>query len=325
VSSDLEQFPAVHSSWDGDTAGGGSLPCRTTSPSHKEWAVAALLFSLTAVTTTFAGLAYTEGLMGFTDLLRMLALNPERLLSALQFSVPLISILLAHEMGHFLACRHYGIRCTPPFFIPAPIPFSGTFGAFIRIKSPFTNRKSLFDVGFAGPLAGFVAALIVLWIGIDLSRVVPKVPIQAGYIYFGEPLIFRFLGRLLLDYNPAMNDMYVHPAAIAGLWGLLVTSLNLLPIWQLDGGHISYSVFGSRNQKRISVAVLLALAGFILFSEPSYLVFCLLVFILGYRSRFQHPATLRDGEPLGVARTLLAVAAGIILILCFTPVPIWFS
>ena len=326
MSSDFQEFPAVSPKWNGETADRGTA-FRIHAPSRKEWALSALLFCITVVTTTIAGLAYIVGWTAILYIPRIISTRPELILVALQFSLPLMAILLAHELGHFFACLYYGLRCTPPFFIPTPFPYSGTFGAFIKIKSTFGSKRSLFDVGIAGPLAGFIVTLIVLWFGIGYSQIGNSAQIMPGTIEFGEPSVFRLMGMLLLDYDPSRQVMFAHPAAIAGTFGLLLTCLNLLPIWQLDGGHIAYAVFGRKLQKKISVVVLvfLTLAGLYEWPTPSYLVFGLVVFILGQRVHFFHPATSKDWEPLGYCRTILAFIALLILILCFTPVPVSFT
>ncbi|MEJ2109612.1 MAG: site-2 protease family protein [Acidobacteriota bacterium] len=249
------------------------------------------------------------------------------LLYGLLYSVPLLSILLAHEMGHFMACRYYGLRCTPPYFIPIPISIAGTLGAFIKIKSPFRSKRALFDVGIAGPLAGFAVTLPILWIGISLSQIVPKTSESAGMIFFGEPLIFRIISAAIFNYNPNVEDLIAHPVAMAGWFGLLVTSLNLLPVWQLDGGHIAFALLGPRYQKKLSIAALslLMLVGLYGWPTPSYLIFGLLVFILGYRQRFYHPSPIQSWDSIGKARIALALVSLAILILCFTPVPVSFN
>ncbi len=323
MSSDFQEFPAVSPGWNDETAS-GSTALRRHAPSRKEWALSALLFFLTVISTTVAGLAYMAGPTAILHIPEIVSTRPELILGALQFSLPLMAILLAHELGHFFACRYYGLRCTPPFFIPTPFPYTGTFGAFIKIKSTFGSKRSLFDVGIAGPLAGFIVTLIVLWIGISSSHISYFVPVSPGIIEFGEPVIFRLIGMLLLDYDPSSHVIFAHPAAIAGTFGLLLTCLNLLPIWQLDGGHIAYAVFGRKLQRKISIVVLvlLTLVGLSEWPTPSYLVFGLVVFILGSRAHFFHPSTLKDWEALGYGRTSLALIALLILILCFTPVPV---
>jgi membrane-associated protease RseP (regulator of RpoE activity) len=282
-----------------------------------------ILFAATILSTSFAGLFYESGEVDFLTAIQLVVLQPYLLLRGVPFSLTLVTVLLAHEMGHFLACRYYGIRCTPPFFIPIPISIAGTLGAFIRIKAPFPNRKSLFDVGIAGPLAGFIFLLPALVIGISFSQLIPKGGLQGG-MYFGEPLIFRWLGQWLLGYSPASQDMIANPIAMAAWIGLLATSLNLLPIWQLDGGHIAYAVLGSRLQRKLSIAAAIALmlVSFAGWPFPSYLLFGLLLLVLGMRSRFYHPPTMSESEEIGRARLILGALALIILILCFTPVPI---
>lgn len=296
---------------------------QASNPGWREWFVPALLLCITALSATFAGLFYVLGDIGFFAAVRISLIKPSLILLGLPFSIPLIGILLAHEMGHFLACRFYGVRCTPPYFIPAPISIAGTLGAFIRIKSHFRNRRALFDIGIAGPLAGFLFVLPALWIGICFSTLIPKGSIVGG-LSFGEPLIFQWFGRLALGYSPASHDMIAHPIAMAAWFGLLATSLNLLPIWQLDGGHIAYAIFGRSLQRKISVtaAFALILISFLGWPTPSYLLFGLLLFILGVRVRFFHPATLLDEENLGPGRLLLGWIAALILILSFIVVPI---
>ncbi len=296
---------------------------RDPGPSLREWVVAALLLCVTILTTTLAGMFYDSGI-DFLTAFRIFIVKPSLILRGLPFSIPLISILLAHELGHFLTCRYYGMRCTPPFFLPAPISITGTFGAFIKIKSQFRNRRVLFDIGVAGPLAGFLLALPTLWIGISWSRLLPKGSFTTGALIYGEPLIFRILGKLILGYSADKQDMLAHPIAMAAWVGLLATSLNLLPIWQLDGGHIAYAMLGSLRHKRLSILsnVGLILVSFLQWRTPSYLLFGMLLLIIGARVRFYHPPTLSEGEELGPERKFIGVLALLILVLSFTPVPI---
>jgi membrane-associated protease RseP (regulator of RpoE activity) len=310
---------------------GGNEPEILTShgvaPSWREWKVPALLFVLTFLSTTYAGIFYVIGEdVGFLRLLLEIIRRPGLLLRGLPFSYTLIAILLAHELGHYLACRYYGIRCTPPYFLPFPISFAGTLGAFIRIKSHFPSRRALFDVGIAGPLAGFVFAFPALVIGIAKSELRPH-SVLHGSLVFGEPLLFRWVGKLVVGYSPELHDMIANPIAMAAWFGLLVTSLNLLPIWQLDGGHISYALLGRDRQKVVSIAaaIMLILTSFAGWPIPSYLVFALLVLFIGMRSRFYHPPTWDDRQELGAAREILGFVAFVILIVCFTPVPIYIS
>jgi membrane-associated protease RseP (regulator of RpoE activity) len=298
-----------------------------TSNGWREWVLPALLFLATLLSTTYAGLFYAYGDVGFLRLGTAVAAHPTLLLQGISFSFTLMAILLAHEMGHYLACRHYGIRCTPPFFIPFPISFFvGTLGAFIRIKSNFQHKRALFDVGIAGPLAGFAFVVPALVIGINRSTLVLKGSTH-GDIFFGEPLLFRWLGAVLLGYSPETHDMFAHPIAMAAWFGLLVTSLNLFPIWQLDGGHISYALFGRERQKKVSLAaavalVLISFAGWP-FPALMYTLFATLLILLSMRSRFYHPPTACDDEQIGPGRVALGIFIFLILVVSFTPVPIY--
>ncbi len=284
-----------------------------------------VLFFATLLSTTYAGLFYIVGDVGFFSTILATLDKPSILLHGLPFSIPLITILLAHEMGHYFACRYYGIRCTPPYFIPAPISIAGTLGAFIRIKSSFKHKRALFDVGVAGPLAGFLFVIPSLYIGIKLSQLIPKDSIQGGLI-FGEPLFFRWMGKIVLGYSSTTQDMVAHPIAMAAWFGLLATSLNLLPIWQLDGGHLAYAILGRTWQKKLTVIfiIILIFVSFLGWPIPSYLLFGLLLLFISARFRFYHPPTLFDEEELGRARILVGILAIIVLIISFIPVPISF-
>jgi membrane-associated protease RseP (regulator of RpoE activity) len=290
----------------------------------REWMLPAFLFLATLLSTTYAGLFYTYGDVGFLRLGRAVATHPALLLQGVPFSFTLLMILLAHEMGHYLACRHHGIRCTPPFFIPLPVTFAGTLGAFIRIKSHFPHKRALFDVGIAGPLAGFAFVVPALIVGIQHSELVLKGSMQ-GDIFFGEPLLFRWLGAALIGYSPETHDMFANPIAMAAWFGLLVTSLNLFPIWQLDGGHISYALLGRERQKKVSLAAAMALMliSFAGWPIPSYLLFAILILLVSIRSRFYHPPTVRDDEQVGPGRVVLGIVILLILVVSFTPVPIY--
>lgn len=293
-------------------------------PPIHEWVISFLLFLSTFVTTSFAGLFYSLDDISFIRGLRLLFANPSLIFFGFPFALPLMTILLAHELAHFFACRHYGMRCTPPFFIPAPVPLTGTLGAFIKIKSAFPNKRALFDIGVAGPLAGFLFSVPVLCIGISLSKIIPKGLLGHEGLSFGEPILFRLLSMLILRYSPGKQDLMAHPMAIAGWIGLLATSLNLLPIWQLDGGHLAYSILGRSRQKKLSVVMVtgLILLGFWGWPTPSYLLFGVLLLVIGLRLRFYHPSTLMDEERIGTARLWIGGLALLILILSFTPVPI---
>lgn len=324
MSSNLPEFP--------DVSLQSSTPAYVPGPfvqntQRKEWIIATTLFCLTLLCTSFAGLFYSFGDIGFTRALMMFVRDPGIILYGLAFSIPLISILLAHELGHYFACKYYGMNCTPPFFIPVPIPITGTLGAFIRIKSPFLNKRALFDIGVSGPLAGFCLTVPFLCIGIGMSKLVSKGAFPPGNINYGEPLIFRFVGALLLGYSPGSQDMVAHPIAMAAWVGLLATSLNLLPVWQLDGGHITYAILGRARHKLLTIVgiAFLVLLSLRQWPTPSYLLFALMLLLFGWRSRFYHPRTLFEDEPVGDGRIAVGLVALLILIASFIPVPISFG
>ena len=224
-------------------------PVPVTMPVARRYHLNVLLFSLTVLSTLFWGAYWmvvheaTKTAVEPWVFLQQVLQHPAILYKGIGYAGAIMLILLAHEMGHYLACVYYKIDATLPFFIPAPIVGTGTFGAFIRIGSPFPNRKSLFDVGIAGPLAGFLVALPFLYIGLKWSIQVPMDQVDPSAGYFGEPLIFQLFASFML--NPDMVT-YLHPIGFAVWFACLATALNLLPIAQLDGGHVSYALFGKR-------------------------------------------------------------------------------
>ncbi|MCL5742556.1 MAG: site-2 protease family protein [Acidobacteria bacterium] len=238
--------------------------------------------------------------------------NPVALLPGLPFSLCVMGILLAHELGHYLACVYYRVDASLPYFIPAPT-FIGTFGAFIRIRTPIFSKQVLFDVGIAGPLAGFLALLPVLSIGLAYSKIIPGIA-NTGDIVFGTPLIMRLLERVILPGVPA-SDIYLHPVARAAWVGIFSTALNLLPIGQLDGGHILYSFAGERH-KLMSKILTGALVPFGVFFWQGWLVWALLLLIFGMR----HPSVY-DPRPIGADRIKLGSLALLVFLLSFTVEP----
>jgi len=238
----------------------------------------------------------------------------------------LLSILLAHEMGHYLACRYYGVDATLPHFIPSPwfpllglyfwrpLSMIGTFGAFIRIRGPIPHRRALFDIGVAGPLAGFLVCLPVLWFGIQGAAVRPLSP--EGGIFFGEPLAFQWLSRLLHGPIPDDQTLVIGQLGLAAWFGLFVTALNLMPIGQLDGGHVTYALLREKSRliSRIGSWACVALVVF----SPSWILWAILVRILGRR----HPPTLDDEAPVGRGRLVLGIATLVVFVVCFVPNPV---
>ncbi|MBI2081113.1 MAG: site-2 protease family protein [candidate division NC10 bacterium] len=265
-----------------------------------------LLFVATLLTTLFVG-ALHQGADPLSD--------PRTLAAGLPFAATLLAILGVHELGHYFTAKAYGIRVTLPYFIPAPIGL-GTFGAFIRMKSPVTDRRALLDVGIAGPLAGLVLAIPAVLVGLRLSTVVPA---QGAGLGLGSSLLFLLLQAIAVGPIPDGLDILLHPVAFAGWIGLFVTALNLLPIGQLDGGHIAYALLGRRHrQVAMGTAALLVALG--IFFWQGWLVWAVLAMAMG----FQHPPPLDDVTPLDARRRLLALGAFALLLLLITPAPFFF-
>lgn len=296
---------------------GGDYP----RPKPRYW-LHALLLAVTFFTTTLVGarlaLNFEQNLPAF-DIERDLAFfddalrSPALFLKGLPFSFTLLTILLAHEMGHYLTCLFYRVDASPPYFLPAP-SLIGTFGAFIRIRSPIFSRKVLFDIGIAGPLAGFLFLLPPLAIGLAYSKVIPGIGEQ-GDLVFGTPPIERLLEMAIFPGAKA-SDISLHPVARAAWAGVFATALNLLPIGQLDGGHILYSVIGDRH-RLLSRIFAIALIPVGIFYWYGWLVWVLFFFLTGMR----RPA-IYDDSFIGIDRRRLALLALLILLLSFTPDPI---
>lgn len=290
-----------------------------------------LLFVLTVLTVCFAGLGWSASFLHFetvagpgADLAAAAgrALGDPRLfpLSAL-YAAALLVILVGHELGHYLTCRRYGVRATLPYFLPGP-PFIGTFGAFIRIKSPIRYKHQLFDIGANGPLVGFALALPVLAAGLALSRVAPFTP-AADTIVFGEPLLFRLLSALFFGRIPEGFAIVLHPIGFAGWVGLLVTALNLMPLGQLDGGHVAYAVLGKRAGL-VSRAMVAVLAVMGVFFHLTWLLVAGIILFFEYRSRsrLNHPPVVDEAAPLGPKRRFLSALVVVIFVLSFIPDPV---
>ena len=241
--------------------------------------------------------------------------QPSRLLLGIPFSASLMAILLAHELGHFLYCEKYGVSATLPFFIPAPT-LIGTMGAFIRIKSRIHSRKELFDIGVAGPIAGFVVALPLLMLGLLLSKAMAPVMGRES-IDVGFPLVFHLAHWLLPASGNAvpLSRLALHPVAVAAWVGMFATALNLLPGGQLDGGHIIYSIAprAHKSVTRVTVAVLALLSSMWI----GWLVWAAILGVTGWR----HPA-VPVWPDLGPTRRRLAIVQVALLVLTFVPAPI---
>ena len=280
-----------------------------------------VLFLLTVVSTTVAGRdQYAAFQFGFTG-------NPEQfsqaalLIGGLWYSIPILAILGCHEMGHYVACRYYGVEASRPYFLPMPLVLTGTLGAFIRIRQPIPNKRQLFDIGIAGPIAGFVVAVPVLFLGMYLSRVMelPK-DFEGSLFWLGEPLLFKAAAWLTFGSVPEGFAVNMHQVGFAAWFGLLATALNLFPIGQLDGGHISYAVLGRKSTfvTLVMIGCLVALT----FWSLSWAVWAGLMVLMLLAFGPRHPRTPDEDEPLDSTRKRLALFALVMFILCFTPAPI---
>jgi membrane-associated protease RseP (regulator of RpoE activity) len=323
---------------------------RAARPTAREWARHATLFLLTALTMTWAGMTLALPFGDFAYpavpapvtlldyvlyvpsylLLELMAVasyafaHPFYIGEGLKFAAALLSILLAHEAGHYVACRRYGVDATLPFFIPMPPPFlAGTLGAFIKIKSPIPSHRALFDIGVAGPLAGFVALLPVA-VAAVLTAVPDTRPLPGDgtALILNNPLLLRLLAAA--SGAPDISNLMPNPYHIAAWFGLLVTSLNLLPVGQLDGGHATYALFGVRAHRRIGqlafVSVLvLAPLGLFWHGSPGGFLYAVLLFVM---LRVRHPEAENVGDTLGRARLFVALLTLLVFLLCFTPFPL---
>ena len=285
-----------------------------------------VLFIATLITTFLAG--YFQG---------------GDIYSGISFSASLVFILGSHEMGHYYYGRKNGILITPPYFIPVPPPFiAGTMGAFIRIKSQITSKKALFDIGVAGPIAGIIAAIPVLIVGIKISQIVPASDIVEGEaIHLGDPIIFSFFVNMIHGEIAEGFELFLHPVAFAGWIGLFVTALNLIPSGQLDGGHLVYALFNKKFHSLVShisifVIIILGLGtepilnllSFynININVPEFLIFqgwlgwiiwAFLLVIMGAK----HPPTIYEESDIGTQRKIIALITLLIFIGSFMPVP----
>src|SRR5512139_1269151 len=266
-----------------------------------------VLFAATFVTTAMAG-AFQLGADPLSD--------PASIRAGFPFAVTLLSILLIHELGHYTLSKVHGVRATLPYFIPAPPVFIGTFGAFIRMKSPPSTRRALFDVGAAGPWAGLLVAIPAVIIGLHLSEVRPA-GMNDGGLILGDSILFKLLTHLTLGATADDATIILHPVALAGWFGLFVTFLNLLPVGQLDGGHVVYAMFGRWHPwiSRLFLAVI-AFLGFR--GWQGWFVWIVLLLVIGV----DHPPTRDTVTPLDGRRRLAAWLTVGAFILTFMPEPI---
>jgi membrane-associated protease RseP (regulator of RpoE activity) len=276
------------------------------------------LFVLTAASTTLIGAEFYAGYMSDFGR-RPVAVSAMLIAHGLWYSATILIILGTHELGHYLACRYYQVDASLPFFIPMPAVLTGTLGAFIRIREPIPTKRMLFDIGIAGPLAGFAFAVPALFVGIALSPVV-LVPDNLRGFHLGEPLLFQAATWLTWGTIPDGYSVNLHPMAFAAWFGLLATALNLFPVGQLDGGHISYAVLGRRSAT-VTLATICIAIGLTFFSM-SWLVWTFLLVAMTLLMGTRHPRTIDEDIPLDRTRLWMAALALLVFVLCFTPNPI---
>ncbi len=281
--------------------------------SFSAWGLPILLFSLTVFTTLWAG-AYqvnTKPVSGAWDFLEK---YPASLFNGLPFAATLLGILVIHELGHYVLARIHRMPTSFPLFIPGPPQFIGTFGAVIRMGSPIMRRRALFDIGVAGPIAGFIAAVFAVIVGLSFSYVVPKE--HAFGLQLGEPLLLQGFAWLMFGPIPSTHDLVLHPIAFAAWFGFFVTAINLLPLGQLDGGHVAFAVLGRRQRQLayISVPILIYLG---LTGWPGWILWVGMASIVG----LAHPPVTDPDIGLGKGRQWVAWGALVIFIITFAPVP----
>jgi len=280
-----------------------------------------VLFALTVLSTTQAGgLHYAIFTSGFSEQIPRIPLV-SLLLHGLWYSLSILAILGCHELGHYFACRYYRVDASRPYFLPMPFLLTGTLGAFIRIRAPIPGKRALFDIGIAGPIAGFLVAVPVLLMGMHMSTVV-KIPenFSGDLIELGEPLLFRAAEWLTFGNIPDGYSVNMHPMAFAAWFGMLATALNLFPIGQLDGGHISYAVLGRRSTA-VTMVMVPCLIG-LSFVSTSWVVWTVLTVCMLFAFGPRHPRVVDEEMPLDSSRLWLAAFALLMFILCFTPAPI---
>lgn len=294
-------------------------------PRRRSWRLPLVLFVLTCVSALLAGSG------GLQELLLEAMINGQipqgvtfgtiisGLTRGLYYAVPLMIILVFHEMGHFLQARRYGVPASLPFFLPMPLSPIGTMGAVIGMAANMGDRRALFDIGITGPLAGLVPTLIFCIAGLQWSHVAVLPP---DALQFGDPLLLRFMVWIKFGPIPPGHDVVLHPMAFAGWVGLLVTSLNLIPIGQLDGGHILYALLRKKAHRVASMLLTAAgaavVVGTVVYGYPIWILMVLLLFVMGPI----HPPTANDNMPLGPIRIVLGWLTLAFIIIGFTPMPI---
>ena len=281
-----------------------------------KWILPVSLFVATIFTTLWAG-AYQVYNGPIHGPINFLLEYPEGLWRGIPFAATLLFILVTHECGHYVLSRIHKVPASLPLFIPGPPYFVGTFGAIIRLRGPIMNRRALFDIGVAGPLAGFIVAVVALIIGLNLSTVVDRTATRG--LELGEPLLLQFISWLVVGSIPPQADIVLHPIGFAAWFGLFVTSLNLIPIGQLDGGHVAYALWGSRQRTMAFVMLpILIVLGFV--GWPGWWLWAFMAGLWG----FGHPPVHDIHVPLGRKRIVVGWIALAVFVLTFAPVPFSF-
>jgi membrane-associated protease RseP (regulator of RpoE activity) len=279
-------------------------------PRFSTFVLPGLLFALTVFTVLWAG-AYQTNTNPLVGPWNFLVDDPGSLWKGIPFAATLLGILVTHELGHYVFSRLHGVPTSLPLFVPGLPHFVGTFGAIIRMRAPLTDRRALFDIGVAGPIAGFVVAVIALVIGLRLSTVVP---IQGSYgMHLGEPLLLQFASWVVIGPLSPTADVILHPVGFAAWFGLFITSLNLLPIGQLDGGHVAYALLGER-QRSVAVALVPILMVFGWLGWKGWFLWVGLAGLMG----LAHPPVRNPGRELGATRVLIGWIALLIFAVTFS-------
>jgi membrane-associated protease RseP (regulator of RpoE activity) len=291
-------------------------------PLPRRWWLHIALLLATLFTTTLVGAHmqynFAHNLPFFdiehlTEIFTIGLRSPSMFASGLPFSLTLLTILMAHEMGHYLACLYHEVDATLPFFLPSPMPVTGTLGAFIRIRSAIYNKRVLFDIGIAGPIAGFIFLIPALGVGLAFSKILPGINHQ-GTLQLGVPALEWFAQRLIFP-GTNVDDIYLHPIARAAWVGMFATALNLLPAGQLDGGHIIYALLGKAHKWITRIFLVLLLPMGKLWS--GWWMWAVVLFLFARK----HPP-LYDPSDIGKARVRLGFVALLIFILCFSVTPL---
>jgi membrane-associated protease RseP (regulator of RpoE activity) len=232
------------------------------------------------------------------------------------YAVAVMGILVCHEAGHYIQARRYGVPASLPYFIPMPFSPIGTMGAVIAMRGHMGNRKALYDIGISGPLAGLVPTIICTYVGLALSHV-EQIPPNARLFQFNEPLLFQWISQLFFGPLPENSIIIGHPLAIAGWVGMLITALNLIPIGQLDGGHILYALLRGKAHIVAWMLMIAAVVGMVVTQQYGWMLMLVLLFMMGPA----HPPTADDEMPLGTGRVILGWLTLAFVIVGFTPTP----